>query len=63
MTFDGWVDHLMREMLDAFTDDWFRVREPRQCTRGLLRRDRIGAGAVQACNEAARRENRPSLSG
>jgi hypothetical protein len=26
MTFDGWMDHLMREMLDAFTDDWFRVR-------------------------------------
>jgi hypothetical protein len=27
MTFDGWVDHLMREMLDAFTDDdWYRVR-------------------------------------
>ncbi len=26
MTFDGWVDHLMREMLTAFTDDWFRVR-------------------------------------
>ena len=29
MTFDGWVDHLMREMLDAFPDDWLRVREPR----------------------------------
>ncbi len=26
MTFDGWVDHLLREMLNAVTDDWFRVR-------------------------------------
>ncbi len=26
MTFDGWTDHLMREMLDAIVDDWFRVR-------------------------------------
>ncbi len=26
MTFDGWVDHLLREMLAANTDDWFRVR-------------------------------------
>ncbi len=25
MTFDGWVDHLMREMLDSAIDDWFRV--------------------------------------
>jgi hypothetical protein len=29
MTFDGWVDHLMREMLHAFTDDLMRVRKPR----------------------------------
>ncbi len=26
MTFDGWVDHLMREMLEVNFDDWFRVR-------------------------------------
>ena len=25
MTFDGWVDHLLREMLDVNVDDWFRV--------------------------------------
>jgi hypothetical protein len=33
MTFDGWVDHLLREMLAANTDDWFRVRAvPAQIT-------------------------------
>ncbi len=26
MTFDGWIDNLLREMLHAFTDDWSRVR-------------------------------------
>ena len=26
MTFDGWVDHLMRELLEVSLDDWFRVR-------------------------------------
>ena len=34
MTFDGWVDHLLREMLDVNVDDWFRVRPSARVRQG-----------------------------
>jgi hypothetical protein len=44
MTFDGWVDHLLREMLAANTDDWFRVcamsarpAQTQRCVRNSVR--------------------------
>ncbi len=44
MTFDGWVDHLLREILEVNVDDWFRVSTA--SASGHCRVDRIAERVI-----------------
>ncbi len=54
MTFDGWVDHLMRDMLDTFTDDKLRVRPSTRVGvhSGRIWRDVLPTFGVDGCFNA-----------